>query len=750
MSITDEDLQFMADDMWKDALLPDLPGMYGFTDEEDSGAAAAAAPGDRLLDPPSEINGESSVSNRAGSTSAVKKATPTVKAVKLAKGKGKDVAMASPSTDLYLSSPALARPKKDRKLSKSMKGASQNESQQEKRPRLPKPHKTNPIFSELETVPGDPYGLPISPTQTVAVAVSNKKKAASPAASAAKAKASSPVGLTGGSIPTSQMKPTKPQKRVAKRSFLDPPSSPAQVTQVEAMPVPPLKTTPKEAFGAHAAKQPAKAAAKKPAAPKKPAKPKEAKKETKKAVARPPAAKKEKTTADPALEADMSVKEPKTAAPRASVVKMEKTAAEPEDEWAAPVDVDGVISNEDVTKKLRPRSERVPIIISSDAESSYGEDGDDDGSDSGYAPHTGTTTMTTPLAQMDAPVSTLAVAGQKIKIPAAFAKSVVPAQNQALEGVDKSDTRGRNASMLSVQPLEKQHLDKEHRANSHKRSRSPSAGPSHQATKKQRTEPSRTDKAKALVQPTVSNDPFVENQAEHEHMHQHQTHFTAKLLQSAAPAAVKLPRTYTIPKESFDRLPDVPRELLHKVPRSHQEPCLEPCLEPGRVPSTSLATHGYARNKARASDGDGIARQMMQLLTEGARANTADQQALSPRSKWLDETDPYKETSQIMSYVCRTVLRFLKSKEAAIEDVADEYRQRGSAVLSRVEALHSAERCALANRFEQRRQQSLAVFESARRDVQLLAAKLEQVNLVPVIQNVLADDAGARMRALQA
>ena len=161
MSITDEDLQFMADDMWKDALLPDLPSMYGFGDQVDS-AAAVSSPGDRLLDLPSEgkgdTGGDDSKSGKDGGSSALKKTTPATKPVKSAKGKGKgrgkdkgkekskekgkEAVLASPLTDLYLSTPALVRPKKEGKLSKSMKGASQNESQQDGLRRLPKPHKT--------------------------------------------------------------------------------------------------------------------------------------------------------------------------------------------------------------------------------------------------------------------------------------------------------------------------------------------------------------------------------------------------------------------------------------------------------------------------------------------------------------------------------------------------------------------------------------------------------------------------------
>lgn len=131
MAITDEDLQFMADGMWKDAFLPDLPDIYGIDIDTDGEPIELPAPGDKLLDP--KDNGE-------GSSSSRKKATPATKQVKAVKNKAKGSGV-SPMTDLYLSSPTEVRPKKNGKMSKSMKGAPQNESQRGRPPGPAKPHK---------------------------------------------------------------------------------------------------------------------------------------------------------------------------------------------------------------------------------------------------------------------------------------------------------------------------------------------------------------------------------------------------------------------------------------------------------------------------------------------------------------------------------------------------------------------------------------------------------------------------------
>lgn len=131
MSITDEDLQFMADGMWKDALLPDLPDFYGI--DVATVGEAIDAPGDMLVDDPLVKNN--------GEASARKKIIPAARPAKVTKNKAKQAVGTSPMTDLYLSSPVEVRPKKGSKLIKSMKGASQNESQRGRPPGPAKPHK---------------------------------------------------------------------------------------------------------------------------------------------------------------------------------------------------------------------------------------------------------------------------------------------------------------------------------------------------------------------------------------------------------------------------------------------------------------------------------------------------------------------------------------------------------------------------------------------------------------------------------
>ncbi|CAK7272888.1 hypothetical protein SEPCBS119000_005361 [Sporothrix epigloea] len=559
MSITAEDLQFMADDMWKDALLPDLPGMYGFCAEN---SGDAPFPGDRLLDDP-EVNNNGLQSTAAQEMSKNFESTLSDKPIKSIKDKGKGVLMASPSTDLYLSTPAQARPKKKSKLIMSMKGASQNGSYQGKGPHLSKP---------------------LKPT----AAVLDKKKAASPIIATI---ASNPLGSMGGVIPASQKKPTKPQKRIAKRSFLDPPSSPAQRVAEKVIPIALPKPTLRETATA-AVKKPARQTARKPVKPR----------EVKPTVARPSVMR--KGNVDNTRVPDSVAIEAENAEARCDFIVKKENTGELEDGWNGSAAVEKIVSDESIVKRLRPRGERAPIIISSDPASSCEED---DYSVSGSTMNTGTTSMTTPPEPMPA-------SGYNDEITKAYAFA-----------------------------------DKETCA-------------------------------------------------------------------------------WAVDAKNITAEKKMPEEISKK--QSSTNSC-------------------YAATKSTADKSDHIARQMMHLLESGANSSAAGKEAKSPHDLWLDSTDPYKETGQIMTYVCRTILRFLKSKETAIEDVADEYRQRGGAVLSRLGALHHSERCTLVHNYEQRRQRSQAAFETARRGVQLLEGKLQRVDLVPAIQIVLADDVASRMRALQ-
>lgn len=553
-------------------------------------------------------------------------------------------------------------------------------------------------------------------------AVLDQKKAAAPIIAAT---ASSPVGLMGGVIPASIKRPTKPQKRIAKRSYLDPPSSPAQGAEVKlatmaTIPLP--ETMPKKA-AVKPVKQPARPATKKLARPR----------EAKTAMARRPAVKKEKLDMP---EPDATVVNTGKMQQVCTPVVEKKATEEPEDQWTASAASTEFLPDVDAIKRLRPRGGRAPIIISSDPASSYEED---DESISSSTVNTGTTSITTPLAPMEAsiyenkPTKAFAVAIQDPQYPFENDRFTTT-EREMPNNADKGDASGGNLPCGNLRPHAKQYA-----AKSRKRSRSPHAGSLR--LRQQEPEPARLDKIKGPVHLSTKNDPFV--QVGDEHVPQQQTEFTAKLLQSTAPAVVPTSQ-YTILEDSFNQLPGLQHGPLYEKSRSRQVSSHAPPLQAG---NSHLPDH--AVRKSRSCDSDDIARQMMQLLTNGVNDSTVCQGTQSPHTMWLDSTDPYRETGQIMTYVCRTILRFLKSKENAIEDVADEYRQRGGAVLSRLSAVHRSERCALARGYEQRRQRSLNVFETARTNVQLLAGKLERVNLVPVIQDVLADDVGSRMRVLQ-
>ncbi|EFW99924.1 hypothetical protein CMQ_242 [Grosmannia clavigera kw1407] len=154
----------------------------------------------------------------------------------------------------------------------------------------------------------------------------------------------------------------------------------------------------------------------------------------------------------------------------------------------------------------------------------------------------------------------------------------------------------------------------------------------------------------------------------------------------------------------------------------------------------------------------GIAREMIEALESAAPPKTGSRtRSLHKRSgtesakdTWLNQADPYKATSQIMSYVCTTILRFLKSKEAAIEDVAKEYLQRGEVVIKRIKTLHDSERVDVCRKFELCRLGSLHIFEEAQRDIRVISSKLERIDVSNSVKNMLMDDTVSRLRELQA
>lgn len=474
------------------------------------------------------------------------------------------------------------------------------------------------MFPELETDNGDPYELPISPKSThrlQTVVEFEKKTDPKITPPVAAPKSSSPLMAL---IPSSK-KPAKKHKRVAKRSFLDRPSAPlpsdTEVTKVQ-LPLPRLVA--KEATPVVPLTKPQQLPkiTKKAATANKAVKPRE----TKKTVARPPPVEEEKID-------------------------------EAEDECRL---ADEVIPAENMTKKLRPRGERAPILISSDPASSYEEEGYE--SDTAFAPDTSMTSITTPIGHIDAPGSTTklsfkatgersvataskqglpvrALAASHLKPP--FTTKSVEVKKEMMDGGEETTVRGRQLTG-SVQPVEKQHTH-------HKRQRSPTAAPAHRhEPKKQRPEPVRaeTPARKVLHQMAVPNDPFVENMEE---AGPQQTFFTTKLLQSAAPPVQ--------PVQSAQH--DILQHHTQSKPHHDQ---MVPRFQPRDQLDGFAHMRPHTQAKSKAADSDGIAREMMKLLTGGA-ANQPDQ-APSAKDIWLDETDPYKETGQIMGYVCKVSAAF--------------------------------------------------------------------------------------------
>ncbi|EPE04220.1 hypothetical protein F503_04735 [Ophiostoma piceae UAMH 11346] len=827
MSITEEDLQFMADALWEDSLLPsndcdpDLSRLLS-ADEHVEGAANLS---DALLErkpkvatkTPSTIAGKPTAkathatANASASTSQGKtkidwkrsakpainaseanspapKETPAVTRPKIdTKGKSKEkpkgkssVAVGdaakskdktkmpppqstSPLSDLYLSSlPAsLIKPKTGSKLSKSMKGASQNEKQDGPGNELAP---EADMLDKSDAAAGlDLYGIPMSPTSNQPIqGTTQKTKTMSPATSVAKM--TSPLGL----IPASDKRRLKPQKRVAKRSFLDAPETPEEETKVRSTQV---KLPPK---AAHA-----------PPAPKQTAKPK---RKPSVGKGREKAKEKDKETEKPATATKPKLLETNTKGRQATrsflVAKQLKKEDSPYDIPASMPDVPHV---EEITKKLRPRVEKPSIIISSDSDTNYSDD--DDFSDSAFTPATwDTTIMTTPehavedftlpKLQYQQPDRLTASAVEAGMGKSAGTSRKIPSQRAAIEATERpkkaqklsddadmhsaaSPGLGDTTSTYSAVKEDLGRLVSSHGPETFvseqdsvaqmqrqdKRQRSPTKkhgnnrqqkrqklGKSVTTTHDQDETDADTDhnllqsqgSSSKVVQSVVASDPFVGNLGE-ERLEQSQ--FTSKLLRSAA----------------------------EPVPGMEQWESGRPTTRQPRY-SMAINTPLPAKRDASVShtvsaESKQIAREMMQLLANGRRADPDQVQTCGPESAkdiWLNETDPYKETTQVMSYVCNTLLRFLKSKESAVEDVATEYQQRGGAVLVRIKELHGKEKNKFALEFENKRQQSLELFEEACRGVSKIAGSLERVSLVPAINDVLADDTVSRLRALQA
>ena len=606
----------------------------------------------------------------------------------------------------------------------------------------------------------------------------------SPATSVAKMM--SPLGL----IPASGKKSSKPQKRVAKRSILDAPESPEKDKMVKPAQVkPPSKAAP--APPAHPAPKQTAKSKRKPSVGKGKEKEAEKDKETKKPTAAP------------------KCKPLKTATKEDTrsflVPKQMKKADSPDD---IPASVPDVPHIDEMTKKLRPRTEKRSIIISSDSESNYSDD--DDFSASALASATGDTTIMTtpdhsvedftlPKLQRQQPERLTAPAvgansgmsaGTSSKRPskrATIEATVRPKKIQKQAGVDAMhsisspglgdsnttsfavngdlgglvNSRGPEAfvseqgSVVQTQRQEKRQRSptKVHRDNQQQKRQKLGRGLTAAHGRDDKDADADHDQLQSqgssskVVQSVAASDPFVGDLGE-ERVEQSQ--FTSKLLRSAAEPVSGV--------EQWESTRARPTNCQPQFSLAVNTPL------PGRrnAPVSHIVS----------AESNQIARDMMQLLANGRRADPGHAQGCGPESAqdiWLNETDPYKETTQVMGYVCnvsltavrsldvlitvltnKTLLRFLKSKESAVEDVATEYQQRGSAVLARIKELHGKEKHKFALEFENRRQQSLEMFEEACRGVSQIAGSLERVSLVPAINDVLADDTVSRLRALQA
>ncbi|OAA53948.1 hypothetical protein SPI_09155 [Niveomyces insectorum RCEF 264] len=664
MAITDGDLMYMASAMWDDIELPspageprqpeDQVGNFGFPPDVN---------GDVQLSSGNKIEwkrpAKPKCSNATESESSHERRSNS--------NNMKNAKASSSVMDTAISSPDVSvRPKKKQKLSKSMRGGSQNEY-----PKQPGTIETKPKLmvydqkeASAEPVNGaDPYSLPLSPISSrrqqrrkppvVTQAIPTGTRTETP---------SSPRRQNGQATNKSLSKRPKHQKRIAKRSFLDPPET--FLIEARATSEKPVKKEPEEAASATTISA---------------------------AALRPPENK--VAQAPGILSTKLDLKKPAFQA--------------------------------DIAKRLRPRGERIPIVISSDSESSDNEQAWSDDVLDHRMPLTVPQSppgLAKKIVQTDHPSEQELSGKAKTEgLNADIEKNQNknrPAETGFIRDRPDSDigvdtVQGLDASLkqhspLGITSMQNKKNDKGLRHQPTKTAEYPKTKTNVAASTRQYEKP-------ALVNATTISDPFVEDTCDKSSA---RTRFTARLLNDAT--GKNLDSSRVLPRWSQASSNSVSEKASGEVQRNS----------------------------------DDIARQMMQLFANaescGGAITTKNQiQQETAKNIWLEETDPYKDTGHIMGYVCKTVLRFLKSKEAAIDDVANEYLHRGSSVLARIEGLHQAERCSVAQKFEDYRKEALNVFDAAYHDVFSMATKLKHVKLAPAVNDVLADNTSCRLRVLQ-
>ncbi|KAJ0120740.1 hypothetical protein J7T55_015472 [Diaporthe amygdali] len=134
--------------------------------------------------------------------------------------------------------------------------------------------------------------------------------------------------------------------------------------------------------------------------------------------------------------------------------------------------------------------------------------------------------------------------------------------------------------------------------------------------------------------------------------------------------------------------------------------------------------------------------------------DSLDQRAaaeLNARTRaWKKATEPYADSiAETMHRIVNTILRSLKTKEAAIVDVIEDYRTDGKRVVERMADKHRKERSQVIQQQEQNRLRCIQTYGEARRFAGALQDKLESVDVGKTINNVGKDATTNHLKQLQ-
>ncbi|KAG6362621.1 hypothetical protein INS49_007713 [Diaporthe citri] len=115
------------------------------------------------------------------------------------------------------------------------------------------------------------------------------------------------------------------------------------------------------------------------------------------------------------------------------------------------------------------------------------------------------------------------------------------------------------------------------------------------------------------------------------------------------------------------------------------------------------------------------------------RASEVDERAQA----WKKATEPYDNSlGETMHKIVNTILRGLKTSEAAIDDVVDDYQKDGQRVVEKIAHKHRKERALITQQQEQKRLEYVQTYGQARHVAGTLLGKLESVDVDETVAHV--------------